>query len=544
MPQFMKGRAIELLYGGLENYCLALYGLALPYNRSPRYPDTRYAPIMGLLGASTELLCKACLVQSFGVSAMYKKGDRTQSVYKFGSDCIDELRRAVKNNDKQCEFLWDIDNKEDQQSQILGYLQKFKILQVMRANGLHAGRGCSRDIAVASANDVYGFIQLLQRGKRLKPYLKLAVAPEPMVRDREAIIEDLSRRLDGQKDNEDKLDTLRGMYLVLPYIPDHEPEWLSLLERADVLPPSKEDVSYLIKSLNEAHSISLLKLRGGKEGLPVRIEPNNPGALPISIQNIKRKLSSIPDMFRNDALTANTRLDEGRLDLPIEDFLVDLFALNLENAGIIGADNKLTAESAWAFIVSAYSAAGTPRPCWDIIINCDEPDKLLTYIRKAKELGNGYFKNRADILIHWIDDYRHHRPFSFSQAYRSKQNRALEEATKYTEGYEEFELAPQTIKARRLSPAVATLVHDCLLDKDNIGVYIEKILACQDLTVDDRSIVAMLMKKCTRYEQRNGIVAILRSEQMKSCRSEARKRMFFMDIRHAQNIALDNKTGE
>ena len=92
-----------------------------------------------------------------------------------------------------------------------------------------------------------------------------------------------------------------------------------------ITPPQQDDVNYLMQTLQEAHSIYLLKNRGGKDGIPVHIEPDNPDALPIAIQNIKRTLSTIPDQFNNDVLTANTWLDKNRLHLPIDDFLIDLF---------------------------------------------------------------------------------------------------------------------------------------------------------------------------------------------------------------------------
>lgn len=63
MPKLMKNRAIELLDGGLESYLLALYGLTLPNMRVHKHQESKYAPIMGLFGASTELIIKACLVQ-------------------------------------------------------------------------------------------------------------------------------------------------------------------------------------------------------------------------------------------------------------------------------------------------------------------------------------------------------------------------------------------------------------------------------------------------------------------------------------------------
>ena len=138
------------------------------------------------------------------------------------------------------------------------------------------------------------------------------------------------------------------MYLVLPYIPELKPDWIDAFDRIAESPPTEDDLSYLAKTLSDAHSIYLLKNRGGKDGFPVRIEPNNPAALPIAIQNIKRELNSTPEKFNNDVLSANTRLAEKRLDLPLGEFLVDLYALGLKEAGVIADDDQyLTARQTW-----------------------------------------------------------------------------------------------------------------------------------------------------------------------------------------------------
>lgn len=137
----------------------------------------------------------------------------------------------------------------------------------------------------------------------------------------------MSRRVVAVDDDKEKMDLLRGLYIVLPYVPEVAPDWIERFANAEIAPPTKSDINYLVKSLDDAHSIYLLKNRGGKDGIPVRVEPDNPDALPIAIQNIKRTLSSNPDQFNNDALIANTRLENKYLDLPIDDFLVDLYAL-------------------------------------------------------------------------------------------------------------------------------------------------------------------------------------------------------------------------
>lgn len=364
MPKFLKDNAIVLLDGGVEAYLLALYGMAMPSLRPLKKAETKYAPIVGLYGAAAELLVKACLVQAKGVGAMYKDGDVITGVYRFGSEVIEDLRLYIRDEDSCMAYIWgDAENHQEQKEELLHCLGKFKLHQELRANGLHAGLGCSRDITIATASDIYKFIQLLSQSKKLRPYLKNVPAPEATIRDREAIIEDLTRRLRVAKDNATKVELLRGMYIVLPYIPEMKPDWIEAFDRIAVSPPAEGDLSYLAKTLSDAHSIYLLKNRGGKDGVPVRVEPKNPNALPIAIQNIKRTLNTTPDKFNNDILTANTRLDESRLDLPIDEFLVDLYALGLEEAGVLTAENrKLTAQQAWPFVASAYSTNGTPRP--------------------------------------------------------------------------------------------------------------------------------------------------------------------------------------
>ena len=417
MPKFMKERAIELLDGGVESYLLGLYGLNLPSLRNRRKQDTKFAPIMGMFGAAVELLVKACLVQAKGVSAMYKNGDVNAEVYKFGTECLDEFRKAVRDDETSVGFIWKDDKaKSEDKELVINYLCKFRLLQDLRANGLHAGIGCSRDVAVSTANDIYDFIQVLAKGKKLKAYLKLIPAPEATTKDREAIIEDLQRRLNTKTTPQGKAEILRGMYIVLPYVPDIKPEWIDCFEKISVVPPTQNDVNYLIKTLQEAHSIYLLKGRGGREGLPVRVENDNPDALPIAIQNIKRTLNNIPDIFNNDVLTANTWLDKNRLSLPIDDFLVDLFALGVKRSKVLQENAQFTAQQAWPFIVSAYSTEGTPRPCWEIIRNCDEIDKLIKYLERVKKIGNGYYCRRVDSLIRSIMSYKNGNPLNLGKA--------------------------------------------------------------------------------------------------------------------------------
>lgn len=530
MPQFMKNQAITILDGGIESYILALYGLALPSLRSPKKADSKFAPVIGLLGASVELIVKACLVQAKGSSAMYKNGDISSGVYKFGTEVLGEFKAEVKKDSSKVKFLWKKeDDHEDDRKELISLLNKFSILQSLRAAGLHAGKGCSRDIVVSTANDIYRMIQLLAQGKRLKPYLKGIPEPEATIRDREAIIEDLSRRITSAKSDKDKLGYLRNMYLVMPYIPDEEPEWIQLLDKLTVVPPTKDDITYLVKSMEEAHSIYFLKNRGGKDGIPVRVDPTNPNALPIDIQNIKRKLNGIPAEFNNDVLTANTRIDQNRLQLPIDDFLIDLFALGIDASGIMQGQEFLTAQQVWPFVVSAFSTQGTPRPCMQLIAKCDEKEQLLSYLKKAETIGNGYYRRRYPSLVKCIDAMTNGNIVDFSM----EKDKAFSDLHSYKFMLDETIDKPINATQLRKNPVsekIAPVLVDYLNSKISVGKTIEEILRNQNISIEDRKIVRLLMDACRQMDNRNGLVAIIRNDNCGALHSEVRKRMFALDI--------------
>ena len=107
--------------------------------------------------------------------------------------------------------------------------------------------------------------------------------------------------------------------------------------------------------------------------------------------------------LNNDVLTANTRLEEKRLDLPLEDYLMDLYFLGLSEAGILSDGMKLTAQQTWPFVAAAYGTQGTPRPCWFMIKECDEINKLISFIKQVYPIAKGYYKKRHETLIKMLE---------------------------------------------------------------------------------------------------------------------------------------------
>lgn len=57
----------------------------------------------------------------------------------------------------------------------------------------------------------------------------------------------------------------------------------------------------------------------------------------------------------------------------------------------------------------------------------------------------------------------------------------------------------------------------------------KKILQLERLTPEDKRIANILLKSCINYENRDGIIAVYCSSEMKSQMSVARKQMFFVD---------------
>ena len=323
------------------------------------------------------------------------------------------------------------------------------------------------------------------------------------------------------------------MYIVLPYIPEIKPDWIDSFDRIAALPPTDGDLSYLAKTLTNAHSIYLLKNRGGKDGVPVRIDPSNPEALPIAIQNIKRTLNTTPDKFNNDILTANTRLDEKRLDLPIDEFLVDLYALGLDASDVLTTENqKLTAQQTWPFVASAYSTNGTPRPCWFIISKCDEIDQLIAYMRRAESCGNGFLKRRMPELISSLQSYKNHSSVCFNSARDSAfknlpVNKAKIESIK---GEQQKPFSPVFLKKYLPSNQASSIIQDFVAGIKNAGNTLSALMELESLSENDKKIALSLLSLCYDEANKNGLISVLRSNHLKGYTSIARKMMFVMDF--------------
>lgn len=532
MPQFLKSITIELLKGAIEMYRLALIGLGFPKVGKGKDEISRYAPIISLLGTSTELIVKSIVVQGLSVEEIYLGKNIKSGKFINISQIIKQLETAVSTNSDWIEnLLNDSSEKTLDKTVFLQYLAKIRMLQSMRSLGLHAGKGCSRDVAMVIANEIYELFNFLSKLKRYKSYLKNIPCPEPLIKDREVIIEDLKRHI--KMDNvESMLDYISNLFLVLPYIPENGPKWLDDFENIKIANPTLDDISYFVKSLEHAHSISLLKGRGGKSGYPVRIDNSDPNALPISVEKLKRKLTNPSDIFFYAVVAANTRLEKGQIDLPCKEHLIELFDTSIEDV-TTDKDEMLTADQAWPFLAAAISFPGTPLPCFQFIRYCDELQKLRAFVQRAKEYGTGYLKNRVDTLLLLIEAKINNTSVIWNNISNDKSNKIYRKIISFNTEYGKFKegiFTAEFIRNVVVNDYVAEIMESYLSGTIKAGDAIREIIVQGDGSEDEKKIIAKLLENCNDFGNRNAFKPILDNINLKSLHTIARKKMFFIDF--------------
>lgn len=107
---------------------------------------------------------------------------------------------------------------------------KLKLLTKLRAGGLHAGRGPSMDVSIACVNDVIAFISLLGTSSRIKSYIDTLPKPIIITKSYDLIVDELIQKVAQSNTTLEKVSSLASVYLVIPELPDDEPEWFPAFE--------------------------------------------------------------------------------------------------------------------------------------------------------------------------------------------------------------------------------------------------------------------------------------------------------------------------
>jgi len=195
---------------------------------------------------------------------------------------------------------------------------------------------------------------------------------------------------------------LSAVYLVLPELPEEEPDWIQALNRVSIA-PQEEDITFLLNVLEHANVVDLVRIGRGGQGVPVVVRPDYPSALPIAPQYLRRALTDVREQWFAYIGTANGRLNNGMFGIPPDDYVMDIFALNLEEVGILPEGETFTAHEAWPFIVSSLSVNGTAGPYWFLVRRTTELGQLRVQIEHAIRIGPAYLRNRREEILQGLD---------------------------------------------------------------------------------------------------------------------------------------------
>lgn len=395
MPVFLRREAIRLFEGSVQCLHLGIVGLGLPRLTDPRDPGSEYCAEVGLVGAAAEMAVSACYVQLSGPGVLV-----TDSwTFKSASQVLDEFLHALGSPSPRVDVLTrGIVDADGQLAAIDAACRKFRLLATMRAGGLHAARAPSREVCVSVAQDVSSFLRLLAASTRLRPYLGRVPRPPDYVVEPSALVTEIQTRVDRSRTLQEKAKLALELFLVLPEVPKGMPDWLGAFERVSVT-PKEADVTFLLKTLENATPVSFRKSKQGGASIAVVVDPGNPNAIPIAPQYLRTEFTKTPDRFYADVANANGRLTDGVLDLPPESFVKEIFAVGFEASGILSADQPLTAHQGWPFIVASLAMQGTNGPVWFLVRRTADLPQLIAQIERAAAIARPFVKKRVAAVM-------------------------------------------------------------------------------------------------------------------------------------------------
>lgn len=409
MPMYLKRDSIRFLEASVSAISLAVTSVGLPQRYEFREESAEYAIAIGLAGVAAELSMSSVIVQAQGEEALkFPSG-----FYKTGSNIVDDFRKLVISKIPKMVFLTQgIEKPAEYIDELLDATSKLKLLIKLRASGLHAGRGPSADVCIACVNSVIHFIELLGESSRIKSYIETLPKPIKMFKSYELIVDELIQKVNKSSSDAEKINALASMYLVIPELPDKQPEWFSAFERALVTPQSN-DISFLVDTLAKSHYGSLIKVSKSKEGIPVTVQKGNPYAIPIEPQYLKKSFSDIKDRLYADIGTANGRLEQKQFDPPPIESVYEMFAFPYHVLGITNSeDEQLSAAETWPLIAASLSYSGTLGPYWYFVRRTSDLGQLESYITKASKYAGKTLKNGIREFKLYIEKLRKDIPLS------------------------------------------------------------------------------------------------------------------------------------
>lgn len=382
MPIYLRHDSIRLLEAATESLHLAISSLGVEKRITFREPTAKWSVEIGLIGAAAELAMSATLVQASGSATIVWPSGQ----FKTFSAVLDDFRTLISTAPPSSNFLTKGVADPTTHRRLLHELTlSFRRLAAVRAAGLHAGSGLLWEATVAQGNLVADFLKALSQSTRIRPYLESIPRCLLFDTERTVILEDLSRRL-ATVEGSERNQTLSSIFLILPDVPGEEPEWISAFERISIV-PRDQDIAYLLDILGRALPATMRRTTGGGQGIAVAVRPQDPNAIPIAPQFLRRQFNQIQDQWYADIGSTNGRLEQGFLDLPPTEAVRDVLALGFEVTHILEEGNHFQAQESWPFIASSLSCNGTPGPYWFLVRRTNDLGQLEAQLARASEVG-------------------------------------------------------------------------------------------------------------------------------------------------------------
>ena len=529
MPMYLKRETIRLLEASVSAISMAVAALGLPQRHEIREPVSENAIAIGLAGISAELAMSSIIVQAQGNQSLVLPS----GFYKTGKRITEDFKNLISSQVPKMVFLTQgIDQPTEHISALKEASAKFKLLTTSRAGGLHAGIGPSRDVCITCVNDVISFLGLLGKSSRIKPYTETVPRLIEVSKSFELIVDELIAELNGSVSDIDRSRTLASVYLVVPELPDKEPEWIDAFDRL-LISPKRSDISFLLDTLKESKCASLVKVASSNAAVPVVVQKGNPSALPIEPQYLKKSFSDIRDQWYADRGVANGRLDKKQFDPPPIESVYEIFTLQFHTLQITDSEEKqLTAVDTWPLIASSLTYSGTLGPYWYFVRKTSDLGQLDHYIDRVVQFGCHTLKPGVQEYKLGVEAIRKDKPLSRKEMFVKELLEAYEKAEKKREVIMESS-RKHNHSQKELSKDAKSDLKQVLAEEMSIGEMLVKIVENEYCFLDNSSKLywaRVLSEAASEIEDTHGLLAILKTTELSVAHTAARKALRVIDF--------------
>lgn len=398
MPRLLKSETEQRLTVSQRALTKAFGMLSMPKSVSYEPSNTDGAIEMGLIGIAADLAISACLYEVLGSSGIVRK---ESGFYLTASEALDSFRSTLNSKIPRLTVLTHgLPDPAAHLKNLDGACSNFPVVFTARASAVHGGAGVSSDVAFVAGKSVSDFLLALAESTKWKPYLKQVPAIPSLPKEKTLIAQELAALL-ATGDKSKAAASLTGIYLVLPELTKSEPDWLKSLQRVQVTPRA-QDISVLIKSLQQAKTGDIFKVGKGANAIAAKIvdKASNPDALPIYTEGMKKKFDKLSDAWSGYVGNANGELDKGILSLPPIDSVYRFAATGIDGIGLPKEETNegLSSHSVWPFVASALDYGGTKGPCFFLLrsLKSSEIGQLIKLLTTATVHSNKLKKSLAE----------------------------------------------------------------------------------------------------------------------------------------------------